>query len=80
MYDFSRNIIERVQTVCSKEVQIIQVADLLIGAISYINRDLSNNSAKAALVQRMSIRSGYSLKNTTLLQEQKVNILRWRAR
>jgi len=71
MYDFSRQIIERVQTVSSKEVQLIQVADLLIGAISYINRGLSGNSAKVDLIKRMAIRSGYSLKKTTLLQEEK---------
>jgi len=80
MYDFSRKIIERVQTVSSKEVQLIQIADLLIGAISYINRGLSSNSAKVALVNRMAIRSGYSLKKTTLLQEEKVNIFRWQAK
>lgn len=80
MYDFSMRIIERIQTVSSKEVQLIQLADLLIGAISYINRGLTTNSAKVALVKRMSDRSGYSLSQTTLLQEQKVNIFRWRAR
>ncbi len=80
LYDFSRQIIERVQTVSSKEVQLIQIADLLIGAISYVNRELSSNSAKLKLVNRMSNRSGYSLKRTTLLQEEKVNIFRWRAR
>ncbi len=80
LYDFSRQIIERVQTVNSKEVQLIQLADLLIGAISYVNRGLSSNSAKVKLVNRMSNRSGYSLKRTTLLQEEKVNIFRWRAR
>ncbi len=80
LYDFSRQIIERVQTVSSKEVQLIQLADLLIGAISYVNRGLSSNPAKVELVNRMSNRSGYSLKRTTLLQEEKVNIFRWRAR
>lgn len=80
MYDFSRKIIERVQTVCSKEVHLIQLADLLIGALSYVNRDLSNNSAKLALIKRMSERSGYTLKQTTLLQEQKVNLFRWQAK
>ncbi len=80
IYDFSRQIIERVQTVNSKEVQLIQVSDLLIGVISYVNRELTGNSAKVQLTKRMSSRSGYSLTQTTLLQEEKVNIFRWRAR
>jgi len=80
MYDFSRQIIERVQTVCSKEVILIQLADLLTGAISYTNRNLSDNSAKVSIVKRISERSGYSLTKSTLLQESKVNIFRWRAR
>ncbi|MBI5416690.1 DUF3800 domain-containing protein [Candidatus Poribacteria bacterium] len=38
-YDFSRDIIERVQTIRSHEVEILQLTDLLIGAISYISND-----------------------------------------
>ena len=79
MYDFSREIIEDVQTVRSHEIGILQVADLLIGAVSYANRDLSSSSAKVALVQRMQERSGYSLTKTTLYRENKVNLFRWQA-
>jgi hypothetical protein len=78
-YDFSRQIIERVQTVRSDEVEPLQLADLLIGAVAYANRHLTTSDAKLALVQRMRKRSGYSLTETTLLREEKVNIFRWRA-
>jgi len=77
IYDFSRNIIERVQTVRSHEVEILQLADLLIGAVSYANRNLSDNAGKKALVERMRNRSGYQLTLTTLLRENKVNLFRW---
>ena len=79
LYDFSREIIERVQTVRSQEVEILQLADLLIGAISYVNRNLSGNAGKQSLVERMRRRSGYRLTNTTLLREDKVNLFRWQA-
>ena len=79
LYDFSRNIIERVQTVRSHEVEILQLTDLLIGAISYINRGLSTSVAKQALVKRIQERSHYSLTRTTLLRENKVNLFRWHA-
>lgn len=77
MYDFDRRIIERVQTVTSHEVEQIQLADLLIGTVSYANRGLNENSAKLALVELMKKRSGYSLNRSTLLRERKVNLFRW---
>jgi len=79
MYDFSRQIIERLQIVRSNEVEILQMADLLIGAVSYANRDLTTSSAKLALVQRVRERSGYSLIRTTLFREDKVNLFVWHA-
>tara|TARA_R110002096_G_scaffold201398_1_gene386001 strand:- start:19081 stop:19794 length:714 start_codon:yes stop_codon:yes gene_type:complete len=79
MYDFSRSVIERLQLVHSHEIEQLQLADLLIGAVSYLNRDLRGNQAKEALVARVQERSGYSLLKTTLYQEEKVNLFRWQA-
>lgn len=80
IYDFERKIIKRIQTVRSHEVEQIQLADLLIGIVSYVNRDLHANPAKLALVERMRQRSKYNLTKTTLLREDKVNLFRWEAR
>ena len=79
MYDFGSQVIERVQTVRSHEVEILQLTDLLIGAVSYVNRGLHENAAKFAMVRRMIERSGYSLTKTTLLRENKVNLFMWQA-
>ena len=79
MYDFERRIITKVQTVRSHEVEQLQLADLLIGAISYANRGLQSSPAKLTLVKRMEERSGYTLQKTTLLREEKVNLFRWEA-
>ena len=79
MYDFSRNVIERLQLVHSHEIEQLQLADLLIGAVSYLNRGLHGNEAKEALIARVQERSGYSLLKTTLYQEEKVNLFRWQA-
>jgi hypothetical protein len=79
MYDFSRGILERVQLVRSHEVEMLQVADLLTGTVSYVNRDLDTSWAKQRLVERMRQRSGYMLTQTTLLRENKVNLFRWHA-
>lgn len=79
LYDFSCQIIERVQTVRSHEVEILQMADLLIGAVGYANRGLETSSAKVDLVNHIRKRSGYSLTKTTLLREDKFNLFRWHA-
>jgi len=76
-YDFSRTMIEKIQLVRSNEVELMQLADLLIGAISYVNRDLSGNSGKEELISKMRKQSGYSLTISTLLRESKVNLFFW---
>jgi len=79
VYDFSREIIQKVQTVRSHEVEQIQLADLLIGAVAYANRDLAGSSAKRRLVEIIRERSGYSLTRSTLYREDKLNLFRWNA-
>lgn len=78
-YDFSRSIIERIQTVRSHEMELLQITDLLIGAISYINRGLNTSHAKSSIVQRFRERSGYHLTQSTLYREEKVNLFYWHA-
>ena len=75
LYDFNRNIVERVQVIESHAVEQLQLADLLLGAVGYINRGLSENSAKQQLIERIKKRSGYELTRSTLLRESKFNIL-----
>lgn len=77
--DSQREIIERVQTVRSHEVAILQLTDLLIGAVSYINRGLHSNAAKVAITKKMETETGYSLTRTTLRRENKINLLSWRS-
>jgi len=77
LYDFSREIVERVQLVRSHEVELMQLSDFLIGAVGYVNRGLSQNPTKSALVERMKERSKLLLTRTTLLRAEKVNLLKW---
>lgn len=79
MYDFSRQVIERLQLVRSHEIEQLQLADLLIGAIGYLNRGLESNAGKMAVIRRMQKRSGYTLTKSTLLREEKINLFRWNA-
>lgn len=76
-YDYSKSIIKKVQQVQSHEVEVMQLADLLIGAVGYINRGLGESQPKNELVKLIQHRSKYSLTKSTLLRENKFNIFIW---
>jgi hypothetical protein len=80
IFDFEHSIIERVQTVNSREVEQIQLADLMIGAISYANRDLKTSHAKLSVIDRMKERSGHRLTTNTLMRAEKLNLFHWSPR
>mgnify|MGYP000935037363 CR=1 FL=1 len=79
-YDFEKRIIRKIQQVNSHEVEILQLTDLLTGAVSYLHRGLSGNSAKIKLIDKIKTRSGYSLMQSTLVKEDKFNLFIWRSR
>lgn len=76
-YDFSKSIVRKIQEVRSDEVSILQITDLLIGALSYIHRDLKSNQAKLDLIELIQRRSDYSLMKNTLPSESKFNLFIW---
>jgi len=80
MYDFNREIVENMQIVKSNEVELMQLNDFLLGAISYINRGLNTSDAKNTLIKRIQERSGYSLTKSTLFRENKFNIFIWKSK
>ena len=80
MLDFRQTIIKHIQTVRSHEVEQIQLADLLIGALSYINRGFESSTAKKAIVDKIKALSGHRLTHSTNLKESKFNIFIWHAK
>lgn len=84
MYDFSHTVIQRLQPIRSEEVQIMQLVDILIGAVGYENRifpdGFEKSAAKKRTIDLMKKRSGYTMTKTTLLREEKLNLLVWDAR
>lgn len=83
MYDFSQRVIQRLQPIRSDEVQIMQIVDVIIGAIGYENRQFpegfTKSRAKQEIIDLIKERSGYTLRKTTLLREEKINLLAWEA-
>lgn len=78
--DFDRRIVSRLQIVQSHDVVQLQLADLLLGAVGYVNRGLSSSPAKVQLARRIIQRSGYGLTRSTLLREEKFNLFHWSGR
>ena len=77
-YDYDKKIVKNVQQIKSHEVELLPLADLLIGAIGYLHRGLQTNTAKLAIIKRIQQRSGYSLLNSTLYRETKTNLFIWK--
>lgn len=77
-YDFSHKMIQRVQQVSSKEVELIALADFFTGALSYFHRGLNTSTAKLKLIEKIKERSGYTLDRSTLYKEDKFNLFIWR--
>lgn len=77
-YDFNRNMIRRIQQIRSHEVELMGLADLLIGAMSYLHRGLKESKTKLALIERIRQRSGYTLLSNTLYRENKFNLFIWK--
>ena len=61
----------------------MQIVDVIIGAICYENRrfpnDFIKSNAKQEVIDLIKERSGYTLRKTTLLREEKINLLLWEA-
>lgn len=77
--DFDRSIIQKTQHVHSHEVTQIQIADFFIGAISYLNRNMTGNDAKLEVLNKIRTLSGKTLSRSTLLRENKFNLFYWQA-
>jgi len=78
IYDFNMQCIKNVQNINSKESELLQLADILIGAISYLNRNENQkenySKSKMEIINLISECSGYNLRKSTILSEEKFNL------
>lgn len=78
-YDFTREMISCIQHARSHELELMQLADLLLGALVYQHRELNTSYAKQQIVHRIEGKHGRSLLSSSPLSNQKFNIFVWRA-
>jgi len=74
VHDFTSEMINHIQNIHSHESDIMQLADFLLGAVSYRHRNLTGNEAKIAVIDRLERGLGRSLLRSTPLSEQKFNL------
>lgn len=82
-YDFKREIIKDIRQIHSHESQILQMDDLIIGALSYYHRELykeSNKNSKSKIIDLIKEKSGLSLNNSSSRYEKKFNLFVWMPR
>ena len=79
-HDFSSSIVNRIQHVRSHEVELMQVADLIMGAIGYENRSLSGNQGKLEVINTIKALSGSNLRQSTAMSSTKFNLFVWTPR
>jgi len=74
VHDFTSHMINHIQNIHSSESDLMQLADFLLGAVSYRHRGLTGNCAKVAVIDRLEQRLGRSFLKSTPLSEQKFNL------
>jgi len=67
-------VVDKMQHVRSHEVELLQLSDFLLGAISYSSRNLSGSSAKLAVINRIKELSGIDINYNTPPWEEKFNL------
>lgn len=72
--DFNGEYLEDIRIVSSHQIRILQLADLLMGAVSYEKRNLKGNLAKEKIVEILKNKTNSDLKKTSFLNNKKFNI------
>lgn len=80
LYDFIDSTVKNIQLVRSDQIDIMGLADLLIGAVSYKNRELKGSDAKLELIEYIEKKRGYALNISSPKKENKFNTFKWRPR
>lgn len=80
-HDFDRKVVQKIQEVRSHEIALMQLVDILIGAIAYANRypEGGKSEAKQEIVDLIKERSGLTIQQSTSLGARKFNLFCWEA-
>ena len=74
---YHRRIVQRAQLVRSDHIALLQLSDVLIGAMSYKNRRLQASASKLAVIERIEALSFEDLRSSVPYSHDKVNWYVW---
>jgi hypothetical protein len=74
VYDFTGDMINKIQNIHSHESHLTQLTDFFLGALTYKHRNLSSNIAKTAIIKLIESKIKYPLTKSTPLREEKFNL------
>lgn len=77
IYDFDQYHIKKIQIIRSHESSILQIADILIGALGYYTRGLDGSQAKINTIEKIKSLYGKDLNKSSSYGEKKFNIFIW---
>lgn len=80
MQDTNKKTIKKVQPIRSYEAPILQINDILIGALSYHYRNLSKNSVKLNIINEIKKLYQNDFDTSSYYSNTKFNIFIWRSR
>lgn len=67
----------RIQNVQSNETQILQITDIIIGALRYENENINSSESKLKLIELIKFKSKFSLHRSSMRSELKFNLFFW---
>lgn len=80
MSDNNKKTIRKVQPIKSYEAPILQINDILIGALSYYYRNLNSNESKLNIIKEIKNLYDNSFDITSYYNNTKFNIFLWRSK
>lgn len=77
-YDFTGEAVRRIQQARSHELELMQLADFLLGCVVYYHRGLTGNEAKVDVSKRTHALAPNGISITSYLSNLKFNVFVWR--
>lgn len=74
VYDFTGEMIGKIQNLHSHESHLTQLTDFFLGALTYKHRHMTTNNAKALIIQLIEAKVKYPLTKSTPIREEKFNL------
>ncbi len=78
--DFENTVIKKIQHVRAQEIELLQLADFLIGSISYLSRKIDTSETKKKIVLKIKNKAGFDIESSTPPWEEKFNLFYFKPR